>query len=275
MSVSKSQILKISGVLPLDVQKFLEEDSVFNRYIIGDVSKYGLDSDVVDLWVGMYAESVSFVLMRYMNSFVISPIKHDYDAPDIKRLFWNKKIRCISGCEDSVKKLSRFFRQYHVEENKLMILDKKEFDHSAKGRHVFSKVRRLEICESKRIQEVYTNNNEFKDRYAGKEGLDRIQEIFNNGTYYGYEDADELVGVACLSADNGTGGVLDGVAIKDERQGNGYGQKLVLGICDIEMQNKSQMVVYCSSAVAEHIYQKIGFREHGKYALLYPANQGV
>lgn len=275
MDVSKPKILKLSGALPLDVQKFLEEDVVFNRYIIGDISKYGLDSDVVDLWVGMYAESVSFVLMRYMNSFVISPIKHDYDDLGINHIFCKKIIRCISGCEDSVKRLSRFFRQYHVEENKLMILDKNEFDYSAKEQHLFSKVRRLEICETKRIQDVYTNNNEFKDRYAGKAGLDRIQEIFNNGTYYGYEDADELVGVACLSADNGTGGVLDGVAIKDERQGNGYGQGLVLGVCDIEMQNKRQIVVYCSSAVAEHIYKKIGFRDHGKYALLYPTNHGI
>ncbi len=250
------------------IMDYLHEDLVYNVYILGDIHRYGMNSNRITLWADYCDHRVNYVVMRYMDSFVISPIRDTVDTDSLMQIFSEVNIRCISGCSNTIEKIKPMFDRYVIDENRLLTLDSDT--HLGIGANN-CKVAKLDPCDRTLIQEVYLDNEEFKEKYKGESGLRRIEEIFSNGSYYGYiDDNDRLIAVACISADSGDMGVLDGVAVRDSSRFRRIGSTLVSTVCSEEIEDKRLIITYCNSPVAEHIYRKVGFRECGRYMLLYP-----
>lgn len=251
-----------------EIEEFLHRDDIYNAYILGDIKSYGLDSEVIDVWAYMGSDGIDCVLMRYLDSFVISPMYADIDSSEIIKCMEGVRIRTVSGCLSSIEKVATAFTEYDLLRTNLLVLDS---DKSVKQTTERFDIKLLDGDDDDiiSIQNIYLSTDEFSDKYAGG-SKSRIREIFNNGRYYGCFNENTLIGVASVSADSGTVGVLDGVAVIRSMQGIGAGKALVRYISYKEQKRGRRIAVYTDSQIANHIYEGVGFKQYGEYCMLYP-----
>lgn len=245
---------------------YLNIEPEYNIYILGDIDKYGFDSEVVDVFVNEQEGQIDCVLMRYCTSYVIYSCQENYNASIVYEYLKDKEVHCISGKSEVVHRLCKLLGDKQFQELTLMSLTKQSMKRC--GREI-KNVIRLCAKDLERIRYIYVNTEEFREKYITPKGKEKLEIEFESGRYYGKLEAGELVATAMLAVEHAPIAMLDNVAVLLAKQGRGYGYDVVYSLCkDFLDEGKEGIYVFFSNPHAESIYRKIGFEYIGKYALL-------
>lgn len=246
--------------------KYLSLEPEYSIYIVGDVSKYGFDSNIIDVFAQEKNGVFQCILMRFCTSYVLYSPQNNYDALAVLEELKDKTVHCISGKSETIRILKKFLPCKVMYEMNLMKLTRdtlKPYGQKIQG------IRQLNANDLEGIRQVYIGTNEFREKYNAPNGIARLKVEFENGRYYGKIKNNKIIATAALLAETGSMAMLDNVAVLQEQQRNGYGYEVVFSLCrDFLSDGKNNICVFFTSRIAEKIYDKTGFKHIGKYALM-------
>lgn len=254
------------------VEKVLRAEKEKNIYILGDIQKYGLNGNEVECFAGgECGEDIPFVLMRFCGSYVIYAPKPIDVTKELEVYFAGRPIHCISGDRMIINRIRDIFDDAVIVDNKMLKLDKTQLIYNGRCECVEENIRELNEKDCFAIQKFYSGIDEFREKFAGNVGIQKIKEQFHNGKIMGIYEDGQLASIAALSAETEEFAMVDNVATAKEYRKKGLCYKLLKRMCEIEMykNNKQFLCVCCDDQRAENLYKKVGFREIGIYSMLY------
>lgn len=251
------------------VLDYIMEEPEFNLFIIGDIEIFGFDGDHVEVFVNETADCWDFLLLRYLDSYILYSHHIDYDAKKVAQFLSTKEVNTISGKSGLLEKLLPYFPQRYGQSTYLSRLNKVKVQ-PASG--VTAQVRRLNPNDAADIISLYLQIEEFQDNYIGKEekAADEIRfNLSNGGRSYGAFLNEKLVSVASTSAENSVSAMVVGVATLPHARKTGLAGSLVAKLCaDFLGEGKQFLCLFYDNPAAGSIYRKIGFCELGGYMMI-------
>jgi predicted GNAT family acetyltransferase len=132
-------------------------------------------------------------------------------------------------------------------------------------------LRRLGPDDADDITDLLAGIKEFdrgdRDREKSKKQL--LSNMQHGSIYCGVLDDGRLVSVASTSAANSRSAMVVGVATQPGCRGRGYASAVVSSVCTASFaEGKEFLCLFYDNPNAGRIYNRIGFREIGEYAML-------
>lgn len=250
------------------VRRMLEEDMEHNIYVLGDIARYGLDSEKIECFAGGSLEHPEYVLMRFGKSYVLYSSALELDMKELGAYFCGKEVHCISGKNETIEKIGALFPGSHIIVNKMLKLSGRQYNLNEcfENKTVLYTNKSLGM-----VQAFYCEIDEFCEKMEGEMGRRKLEEQFRNGKIYGLHYGGGPVAMAALSAETEKFAMVDDVAVAKRFRKQGFGYELLKSVCHREIveNGKEFLCVCCSDIGAENLYKKVGFVEISAYSMLY------
>lgn len=250
------------------IKKILLRKKEKNIYILGDVENYGLNNKMIEIFVDGDVQKPYCIIMRYGNSYVVYSPEEIIHAERIKDFLKEKSIRCISGEYKTICCLQEQWENSYIVKNTMLRIKKEMYKRGCD--FIDSCIKCLDEKYIEDIQALYLEIDEYSDKYIGENGISRITEQIVNGKVYALVENEKIISIAGISADVREFAMIDNVAVRAGYRGKGNGKRLLTQICKREFDSgKDFLCVYCNNPIAESLYKAVGFKEIGKYGLMY------
>lgn len=253
--------------------RYAAREPDYNLFILGDIENHGLEGEDVEAFAvdgTDDGEPYDALLLRYRNSYVACSHHGNYRADLLGSFLQGRHVDCLSGKAETVEKLLPWLPDKKVRREYLSILTE---DHPPEfGLPSGLRERMLTPYDAAEIVGLYAGIAEFAENYAGKEEAQTENLRFSlgkGGRGIGAFDGDQLVSVACTSAENSISAMIVGVATREEYRRLGLASRLVASLCTQCLgAGMHTLCLFFDNPLAGAIYRKIGFRESGSYMLV-------
>ena len=252
-----------------EIKDYIYSQPYFNTYIISDIETFGIETDIINLYIGYEGRNIKYVLMKYGMSFVLFSEKSDEINLMELSVFFKNFIGdiVISGKTEIIKRISEIFSQPFYYDNYFATLTSDTI-----------------ICYSNNILDcnvikdpsiesiisIYSQIEEYKEKYCDKNrAIERIKRNILNGRYYGVEINNQLVSIASSSAESKNYAMISEVGTLVDYRNKGLSKIEVSQLCnDLFSESKKTLSIFYNNNIAGKVYNKIGFEIIGNYAIL-------
>lgn len=252
-----------------EIISLLQEDSILNCYLIGDVENTGFNNPNVTFY-GEYIEGeLQTVYMAYHRYGMIysKGVNLDINLIDVIK---KSKVSYLSGGEKTISRYSDFFTDNGYRNMTLAILEQKTIEKPVIEYKVLSNEN-----DMGELYDLLVTFDEFNVKDQTKEDfiLEKL-ELNEFGTTYAIYDNGKIVATASTISETSTNAVINGVATKVEYRNKGLASKLVDQIIyDYNVLKRKALILYYDNPEAASIYKRKGFIDYGVWSSI-TINQG-
>lgn len=260
---------KLTNTDRAQVLEYIGQEPEMNLFIFGDLELYGMDGDTVEILVNETPSGWDFLLLRYLDSYILYSRHTDYDAKTAAEYLSQKDVNVISGKSELMERLLPYFPDRHGQNTYMARLNQLQFAPEVPGQ---GELRRLTPDDAVEIVTLYSQIEEFRDSYIGREAkeIEAIrQNLSKGGKSWGIFRDGTLTAVASSSAGNSVSAMIVGVATLPGARKAGLASSLVAHLCaDLLKEGKQFLCLFYDNPAAGSIYRKIGFKEMGGYMMV-------
>lgn len=265
----QAAIKKLTNADRARVFDYIREEPEMNLFIFGDVENFGLEGDTVEVSVREGPAGWDFLLLRYMESYILSSRRTDYDARAAAEFLSRRPVNIISGESGRLEKLLPYLPGRHGQRTYMARLSRvKNPPAPPEG----FPLRRLTPDNAADLVGLYGQIEEFRATYAGREEK-AVAELKVNlsagGRCWGAFQNERLIAAASSSAENSVSAMVVGVATLPGFRRRGLAGSLVGKLChDLFREGKQFLCLFYDNPMAGSIYRRIGFQEIGQYMMI-------
>ena len=258
-----------------EILTYVRKEPEMNLFLIGDLENFGVESETVSFYLHEEKDRWDFLILRYHRFFILYSQYEDYNAEAAIDFLKNQSPGCISGKTALLEKIAPAFPQWKMESTCLSRCDCVEDNvGDYPGAPENSVIRRLEKEDVAEAIGLLSDIEEFAKTFRKEEQQEqvgRMTDEMNQGSKVavGLFLNGRMVSVASTSAENSESAMIVGVATVPECRGKGYASAVVRALCrDCFGRGKRYLCLFYDNPAAGRIYNRIGFRELGKYGML-------
>lgn len=243
------------------VMPFLKKDSSMNLFIIGDIERFGFETDFQEVWGEFQGDALRSILLRYYNSFVFYA-EGDYNVHGFAGIIKNySRGTQISGKKDIIEQFET-----------VLDFTKKESFYFAecKGDEQLGStdlpVKKATIEDIDKVYALLKTIDEFNLTDDFRERMKNNLRT-NLGRIYYLEVEGKVVATASTTAETPLSAMIVAVATDKSYRKRGYAtavmRKLVRDLLD---EGKYSCLFYDNPA-AGSIYKRLGFKDIGLWTI--------
>ncbi len=242
---------------------YIELEPQYNIYMLGDLLMFGLEDQNVSFYTD---DTFSYVLMKYFNSFVLYSFNNFFDAYDIYLFLRTQKknrFSCITGKQETLKKLSPYLKDYAKRETYIL---EKDLDVDLDMDLCQEEI--CKECSKEELLRFYLNIAEMQDKYStyDEKSLMEIDCFLKTGRGYAVKRNNEIISSVATTAESEKYAMIINVATKKEYRNQKYIQHLLHELArDMRKIGKKKLFVYYENEIAGKVYRKAGFADAGIY----------
>ena len=248
---------------------YVSAEPEMNLFFIGDVENYGVESETVNLYVNIVDGKWDCLLLRFHEFYLLYSQNEEYSAEAVAEFLRDRDVDCISGKTSLLKKIAPFYPQWKLESTYMTRCDVINGDLEVGD---CGKVRRLTADDVENTIDLIMQIDEFAEHQRGRreKSCRELEEELKAGCIAvgAFEDG-KMVSTARTSASNSESAMITGVATLKEYRGKGLATETVTALCrEAFGEGKKFLCLFYDNPAAGRIYNRIGFRETGQYAML-------
>lgn len=254
------------------LMEYVSVEPEINLFIIGDVERFGLESENVEVFVHEVLGQWDFILLRYMDSFLIYSPSEDYDAQSAAEFLHQQgaDLNVISGKSELISRLLPHFPGWHGQETYMARLNRVQFLPELPKN---TELRRMTADDAAAIISLNIQIDEFRDSLIGRkeQAIEELRFKLMNGAgrNWGAFCDGALVSTVASAADNSISSMLVGVATLPFARKKGLASALVANLCaELLREGKQFVCLFYDNPAAGSIYRKVGFQEVGGYTMM-------
>lgn len=249
------------------VLNFLEEESTFNLFIIGDILNTGFDKDFMEIWGEFDTNNnLIIVLLRYFNNF-IPYYKETYngDLSSFKKiisLYNNKKL--VSGKSDIVDKFTDILKDYKLKRDYFC-----ELNHRTKLLINFEDtiIKKATVDDVNRISDFIDSIEELGVTGENREMLENTIKSCSGRYFYIENENGDIISVAGTSAENKFAAMIVSVATNKKYRKRGLATKCVSKLCNDTLNDCEKLCLFYDNPEAGKVYNALGFESIGNWTM--------
>ena len=242
---------------------FLKKERANNLFIIGDIENHGYKSDFQKIW-GEIDENGNFkgVLLKFYQNFVFYSVgKCQFE--EFANLIKTYQYDVISGKISSIEKIRKYFD--NCDEKEMCFAELTKPVRCTKGENIES----INVDEIEDLLELRKTIKEFSAAVVNAKAIKKDLET-KSGRIYCIKKSGRIVSSAATTAENSQSAMIVTVCTLKEHRNRGYGTQCVKKICNDLLAEGKTLCLFYKNPVAGKIYNRIGFREIGKWTMLNP-----
>lgn len=248
---------------------YVSAEPEMNLFFIGDIENYGVESETVNLYVNLEDGKWDCLLLRFHDFYLLYSQDEEYSVEPVAEFLKGRIVDCISGKTSLLKKLAPFYPQWKLESTYMTRCDVINGDLEVPD---CGKVRRLTVADVDNTIDLIMQIDEFAEHQKGrreKSCREFEQELRSGCIAVGAFEDGRMVSTARTSADNSVSAMITGVATLKEYRGRGLATETVVTLCrEAFGEGKKFLCLFYDNPAAGRIYNRIGFKEMGQYAML-------
>lgn len=252
-------ILKVDDTYHSKVMNYLKKEPDFNLFIIGDIERYGYDNYFLDIWAGIDRKGrIEGILLRYFE-YLIFYSQGNFNVEEFSKLINSLNYLEISGKLELLQKL-----ELNVDIKPKRIVNFCVLDTSTKlvENGINIRPKKIRFGNINKIAKLYEAIDEFENTT-----VENIKNGLRTGRGYCIEINKKVVAMAKSTLETKTHAMLVGVGTHPDFRNRGLATKCIVKICkDIINENKIPCLFY-DNIEAGKIYNKLGFKEKGYWAI--------
>ena len=241
----------------------------FNTYILGDIEVYGLDGNIVKIYISE-SKDIDFILMEYDGNYVIYSKNCLFDASEIGDFIKKNRLVnsfCISGKAEAINRIRSELPGLAMRTTKMACLSH-DFMTDVDLQSC-NNLRKLEIKDREQLLQLYLSIDEFSEKFKSYTD-EQMKRLFIGGRVYGiFSDTGILLASAASTAESQFCAMITNVCVHPDHRNLGY-SKIVLSalIKELFSSGLGSVCLYYDNPIAEMVYGKLGFNYIGTYATL-------
>ena len=230
------------------ILQYLELDLKNCIYLYIDIMNYGICSENIKVWIEDKGGELSFVLMKYYDSFQIYSNQLQYDLKDVVRLLKEYPVAMVSGKRELIEKLSEECPDYKVTYGLVFVMDR------YRKMHMQAEIAEATEEDAKEIAELICTDDELGGHYTVEGLTDQLKERIRTGTGRSYiiRENNEVVAHTATYAEADKIAVVSGTIIKPEYRDRNY--YILISNYMMEQLTKERKVAYTFS-ISEKMMQ--------------------
>ena len=238
-----------------EMMDLLQRDPIVNCYMISDLQHIGFGEAYLSFYGSYTQNKLKSIFMVYDTYGMVCSADNRFDEEFISFID-TTKINSLSGQDQTVRVLHRYFSGYPISPMTLACLDKT--DHCINHPHI-KKIYSDEELEQ--LFELLKNIEEFNVKTKTKEEFIREKRNLNEyGSIYAMYIDNQIVASASVISETDTYGVINGVATHIDYRKKGYANELVDQIIyDYICDRNMGLILYYDNPNAQKIYKRKGF----------------
>jgi predicted GNAT family acetyltransferase len=251
---------------------YLKDEPSINLFMIGDIERFGFDSEFQEVWYQGSQEDISGVVLRYHDNFILYT-KTVLDTKELLSLLTKYKVGVISG---KAKVVDPFYSLVQSDYTYLAMnfaeLRKPECLSTAT-----SDVEVASLMDTQEIATMYGQIKEFEHLYSSDVKERRLQ-IENRitsgeGKHLMIRKEGKIVSHANTAAETQSSAMIGGVMTLASHRRCGFAKQLISKIGhDLIMQKKTACLFY-SGLGPEKLIKNLGFEDIDKWIVLGGKNE--
>lgn len=253
---------------------YIEPEPEINQFIYGDLANYPVDCDVMNLYalVGEGGEWDA-ILLRFHDNYVVYSHREDYPAAEAAGFLGERPFTCLNGKESLVRRIHPYFPERRISSDYMSRCDGVNGE-ATKSLPEGAVLRALDESDFEEYMDLIDLISEFVVKYNTRElrefGRKRLSDKLSCGELtLGLFIGGRLVSVAGFTAASDRNAMVGGVATHPDSREHGYASIVVAELCRRGFDSgKKYLCLFYDNPVAGRIYNRIGFKEIGKYAML-------
>lgn len=250
------------------ILEYVGREPEMNLFFIGDIENFGVSSETVSIYANVEDGEWDCLLLRFHDFYILYSQREDYRTEPVVEFLKGRMVECISGKTELIQKLIPYFPDKTLSSTYMTRCDVDPVDMQAAK---CGKIRRLTADDVDNIMDMMEQIEEFAASYDGKREKrceEMKMEIEAGCIAVGVFEGDKLVCQARTSADNSMSAMVVGVATLEAYRGKGYATAAVKTLCrEAFKSGRKFLCLFYNNPVAGRIYNRIGFKEIGEYAM--------
>ena len=155
---------------------FLKENVEHCIYIYIDIVKYGVEHSDIKLWYSETNKEINGVVMKYYDSFQLFFVDVEQDKQEICRILEENPVKTISGNEELIKAIEKYFSDTYVANYGIVVKETKY-----KKLPGFDKVEPASISDCEAIAHLMCQDEEFGNNYEETELARQLKDRMQTG----------------------------------------------------------------------------------------------
>jgi predicted GNAT family acetyltransferase len=248
---------------------YIYNEKDWNLFMIGDYENYGIETYFQSFW-GEFDENnrLIAVLMKYYEGLIFTAINDQYDVDSFVEVINSLNYTILSGKEDIVKNFTSRINFNSVKSTYYAKIDKDtlNLDKEFTNYNIIS----CSETDSDYIKDVVNLTNSIEE-FSVSSDYDRIVNSIKDksGRVYALFNGNKVVSAAQLTAENSSSGMVMAVCTDKDYRGKGYATYTLCKLCNDLVSSNKILCLFYDNPVAGKIYKRIGFRDIGKWSMLF------
>jgi len=241
---------------------FLSAEREFNVFMIGDIENTPPEAEHMEIFVEGELENPAGVLLRYYRFFIVYSSERMDHAGAAKIIKDFEKAIVLSGKADCIDAIAPHLREITKEEATMHLALLKEPNLEEND----LPIRRATMSDAGELLALLNSIEEFR---ATEE--ESFLSSLESGTSRRYivEMDGRIVSTAASTAETSDMAMIIGVATHKDYRKRGLASKVVSKLCSDLLNWGRTPCLFYDNPEAGKIYNRLGFREIGKWKILY------
>jgi predicted GNAT family acetyltransferase len=241
---------------------FLSAEREFNVFMIGDIENTPPEAEHMEIFVEGELENPAGVLLRYYRFFIVYSSERMDHAGAAKIIKDFEKAIVLSGKADCIDAIAPHLREITKEEATMHLALLKEPNLEEND----LPIRRATMSDAGELLALLNSIEEFR---ATEE--ESFLSSLESGTSRRYivEMDGRIVSTAASTAESSDMAMIIGVATHKDYRKRGLASKVVSKLCSDLLNWGRTPCLFYDNPEAGKIYNRLGFREIGKWKILY------
>lgn len=249
--------------------EYLIEEKAINLFILGDIENFGYDKDFQEVWAEFDDQNeIKAVLLRYFNSYIAYAKAEFNDIGFADILNNNPNFEILSGIDKVTDKLAKYI---DYKNKKSLYYAELVSDLQLPKSIDRSNIVQATISDVDTIFELREHITEFTTTEASKVSFKQTL-ASGTGRTYMIKDDNKVICTVSTTAENSFSAMVVGVSTHPEYRRKGYASLCMIALCQDILDEGKSLCLFYNNPEAGNIYKRLGFRDIGKWNMLYSNN---
>ena len=247
------------------ILQYIGEDYGKCLYLYIDLIKYGLENENFHIWIQYDEEKICCLISQYYNGIQIYSKNYDLNANEIVEFILKKEPHIISGMDETIEKIKKFFPKYSEEVGVLGELSELIYPSNL---NAYS----ASFDEMDEIARILSKDEVLGEPYGYEllytQFCERKKDKFGRNFILRDSSTNEIICHAATYAELPELAVISGVLTTPKYRGKGFSKGVLSAICN-ELQSEDKRVFsYFYIVPAEKMHYGVGFEKRGEWIKL-------
>ncbi|MGL4818447.1 MAG: GNAT family N-acetyltransferase [Bacilli bacterium] len=255
-----------------ELMNYLQDESSFNLFFIGNIEQFGFDSSVFDVWMTRSDGRIEAVMLRYLNNYVFYTKETEVDISPFRSIIGNDpnatflsgKPSCVGALHDALGADTIVRETYFCE---LQRMDELRLSDGS------IEVKKATGDDAHRIVELLLSIEEFHDTNSTNRSDDavlRMRQKIEGGSdrVYFVEEDGTVVSVVQTAAENSMSAMIIGVATHAQARGRGLMSAALTQLCQDVLSDGKSLCLFYDNEAAGCVYHRLGFQQLGMWTMM-------